>query len=104
MSWMAHGRDGQESGRPRRLLICSQAQGDNQVCISVHDSGIGVKAEFMARLFEPFFTTRSQGTGIGLHVSRSIIEAHGGRLWAESNENHGSIFQFKLPGESGSAL
>lgn len=92
------------SGRPRRLLICSQAQDDNQVCISIHDSGIGVNAEFMARLFEPFFTTRSQGIGMGLPISRSIIEAHGGRLWAESTENHGSVFQFTLPGESGSAL
>jgi C4-dicarboxylate-specific signal transduction histidine kinase len=89
------------SGRPRRLLICSQLQADNQVCVSVHDSGIGVNAELMARLFEPFFTTRSQGIGMGLPISRSIIEAHGGRLWAESTENQGSVFQFTLPGEGG---
>ena len=51
----------------------------------------------MGRLFEPFFTTRSQGIGMGLPISRSIIEAHGGRLWAESTVNRGSIFQFTLP-------
>jgi C4-dicarboxylate-specific signal transduction histidine kinase len=85
--------------RPRRLLICSQVQDDNQVCVSIHDSGIGVDAEGMARLFEPFFTTRSQGIGMGLPISRSIIEAHGGRLWAESTENQGSVFQFTLPSE-----
>ena len=91
------------SDRPRRLLICSRRQDDNQVCVSIHDSGIGVNAELMARLFEPFFTTRSQGIGMGLPISRSIIEAHGGRLWAESTENQGSVFQFTLPIEGGPA-
>ena len=66
--------------------------------VSVEDSGIGVKAEIMARLFEPFFTTRSQGIGMGLPISRSIIEAHGGRLWAESTVNpRAPFFQFTLP-------
>lgn len=83
--------------RSRRLVIRTQMQDANQVRISVEDSGIGVKAEIMGRLFEPFFTTRSQGIGMGLPISRSIIEAHGGRLWAESIVNQGSVFQFTLP-------
>ncbi len=84
------------SNRSRRLLIQSRVQEGDQVCISVEDSGIGVSAENMLRLFEPFFTTRSQGIGMGLAISRSIIEAHGGRLWAESAVDRGSVFQFTL--------
>ncbi|MGA6983650.1 MAG: ATP-binding protein, partial [Candidatus Sulfotelmatobacter sp.] len=89
--------------RSRKLLIRSQIQDEREVRIAVEDSGIGVKAEIMARLFEPFFTTRSQGIGMGLPISRSIIEAHGGRLWAESTVNQGSIFQFTLPGGGNTA-
>jgi signal transduction histidine kinase len=85
------------SDRSRRLVIRSQTQAEEHVRVSVEDSGIGVKAEIMGRLFEPFFTTRSQGIGMGLPISRSIIEAHGGRLWAESTVNQGSVFQFTLP-------
>jgi signal transduction histidine kinase len=87
--------------RPRRVLIRSQMQDAGQVHVSVQDSGIGVSAEVMARLFEPFFTTRSKGIGMGLPISRSIIEAHGGRLWAESTVSQGSIFQFMLPSADG---
>jgi C4-dicarboxylate-specific signal transduction histidine kinase len=87
--------------RPRRLLIRSQMQDAGQVYVSIQDSGIGVSAEVMARLFEPFFTTRSKGIGMGLPISRSIIEAHGGRLWAESTVSQGSIFQFMLPSADG---
>jgi C4-dicarboxylate-specific signal transduction histidine kinase len=87
--------------RPRKLLVRSQMQDAGQVHVSVQDSGIGVSAEVMARLFEPFFTTRSKGIGMGLPISRSIIEAHGGRLWAESTVSQGSIFQFMLPSADG---
>jgi C4-dicarboxylate-specific signal transduction histidine kinase len=83
--------------RQRHLVIRSVAQEGDQVCVSVEDSGVGVNAEVMPRLFEPFFTTRSQGIGMGLAISRSIVEAHGGRLWAESKVDHGSVFQFALP-------
>jgi C4-dicarboxylate-specific signal transduction histidine kinase len=85
------------SHRFRRLVIRSQVREDSQVCVSIEDSGIGVSAENMHRLFEPFFTTRSQGIGMGLAISRSIIEAHGGRLWADSVVGQGSVFQFTLP-------
>ncbi len=87
--------------RPRKLLIQSQRLDANDVRVSVQDSGIGVSPEVMARLFEPFFTTRSQGMGMGLPISRSIIEAHGGRLWAESTVARGSVFQFTLPIDCG---
>ena len=85
------------SGRKRQLLIRSQVQDDGQVLVSFEDTGIGVNTEDMGRLFEPFFTTRSQGIGMGLPISRSIVEAHGGRLWAESTVDKGSVFRFTLP-------
>ncbi len=85
------------SERPRHLSVRSQALGADQVLISVIDTGVGVSPELIKRLFEPFFTTRAQGIGMGLPISRSIIEAHGGRLWAESSPNQGSVFQFTLP-------
>jgi C4-dicarboxylate-specific signal transduction histidine kinase len=90
--------------RLRRLRVRSCLQGDGKVSVTFEDSGVGVSKEIMPRLFEPFFTTRSQGIGMGLAISRSIVEAHGGRLWAESTLNQGSIFQFTLPcGETSSA-
>ncbi len=91
------------TGRARELLIRSQIWDTGQICVSVRDTGIGVNPETMARLFEPFFTTRSAGIGMGLPISRCIIEAHGGRLWAESIEDQGTIFLFTLPCEGGRA-
>jgi two-component system, LuxR family, sensor kinase FixL len=61
---------------------------------------LGIDAAHAERLFTPFFTTKPHGIGVGLPISRSIIEAHGGRLWAEKNEPHGAIFQFVLPTRS----
>lgn len=89
--------------RPRRLVIRSESESGGQVRVSVQDSGVGVSAEVMDRLFEPFFTTRPKGMGMGLPISRSIIEAHGGRLWAESNGTGGAVFHFTLPGGDGPA-
>jgi C4-dicarboxylate-specific signal transduction histidine kinase len=91
------------ANRPRQLRIRSRTQEEDGICVSIEDCGIGVSAENMPRLFEAFFTTRSQGIGMGLAISRSIVEAHGGRLWAESTVNQGSIFQFTLPIESDSS-
>src|ERR1700723_442673 len=85
------------SDRRRRLLIQCRMQDAGHVLVSIEDCGIGVKEDVRSRLFEPFFTTRSQGIGMGLPISRSIVEAHGGRLWAESTVNQGSVFQFTLP-------
>jgi C4-dicarboxylate-specific signal transduction histidine kinase len=85
--------------RPRTLILRSESQGSGHVRVLVQDSGIGLTDEVKRRLFEPFFTTRSKGMGMGLSISRSIIEAHGGRLWAESNGSGGATFQFTLPSE-----
>jgi signal transduction histidine kinase len=66
------------------------------VVVEVRDSGPGLD-EGAERVFEPFYTTKAQGIGIGLSISRSIVEAHGGRLWATSNQPHGAVFRFSLP-------
>jgi hypothetical protein len=65
--------------------------------LTIQDAGIGFKLDEMDRLFEAFYTTKPQGMGMGLAISRSIIEAHGGRLWAESNQGPGATFLFSLP-------
>ena len=83
--------------RPRTLMLSSKSQDGREIRVAVHDCGVGLTNEVKKRLFEPFFTTRTKGMGLGLSISRSIIEAHGGRLWAESNGSSGSIFQFTLP-------
>jgi signal transduction histidine kinase len=71
--------------------------------LGVQDAGIGFKPDQIDRLFEAFYTTKPRGMGMGLAISRSIIEAHGGRLWAESNQGPGATFLFSLP-EAGHAL
>jgi C4-dicarboxylate-specific signal transduction histidine kinase len=85
--------------RPRTLTLRSEVLDSGHIRVVVQDSGIGLTEEVKSRLFEPFFTTRAKGMGMGLSISRSIIEAHGGRLWAESNGSSGATFQFTLPTE-----
>jgi PAS domain S-box-containing protein len=87
--------------RPRVLAITTTSDADG-IAVSVEDSGIGFVEDALERVFEPFYTTKPKGTGIGLAISRSIIEAHGGRLWAVGNTPSGAIFQFKLPFEEAS--
>jgi PAS domain S-box-containing protein len=86
---------------PRELLIKS-AGDDHEVSIQVKDSGTGFDPQQAERIFEPFFSTKSEGIGMGLSISRSIVESHGGRLWAESGPT-GALFQFTLPANSGGA-
>jgi signal transduction histidine kinase/CheY-like chemotaxis protein len=81
------------------LTIASKRIEDSQLLISVNDSGIGLPVDEAERIFDAFFTTKPQGTGMGLSISRRIIESHGGRLWASPNAGRGAIFQFTLPGE-----
>ena len=83
--------------RPRELLIKSQPHEPEELLVAVQDSGIGVDQQNMERLFEPFYTTKPEGMGLGLRISRSIIEAHGGRLWATPNAGPGVTVQFTLP-------
>src|SRR5919112_1511690 len=88
--------------RPRRLLISTAREDGDWVRLSVRDSGVGFDPEIMTRLFGAFYTTKDGGMGIGLFVSRSIIERHQGRLWAAPNtDGPGSTFAFALPGTAG---
>jgi two-component system, LuxR family, sensor kinase FixL len=82
-----------------RELSVGTVVDDTNVLISVADTGSGIPPEIEAKLFQPFVTTKPEGMGIGLSVCRTIVEAHGGRLWIESNEGGGSVFRFSLPAD-----
>jgi signal transduction histidine kinase len=82
---------------PRELLISSKEDASQGVFVAVRDSGPGLDPDSLDHLFNAFYTTKPQGMGMGLAISRSIIEAHGGRLWATANESRGAVFQFTLP-------
>ena len=83
--------------RPRELRIRSQRHEADTVLVAVQDAGIGLDPQQMARLFDAFFTTKPGGMGMGLSISRTIIEAHGGRLWATPNDGPGATLLFTLP-------
>src|SRR5580658_2095012 len=88
-----------------QLTIQSKLAEDNQLLISVTDTGVGLPAENIEKIFHAFFTTKSQGTGLGLAITRSIVESHGGRVWAAPNSGQGATFNFTLPsGGSGMTL
>jgi PAS domain S-box-containing protein len=82
---------------PRELSISTEQSRTNAVLVAVRDSGPGIDPEHLERVFDAFYTTKSNGMGMGLSICRSIIDAHGGRLWAEANEPRGVAFQFTLP-------
>jgi signal transduction histidine kinase len=88
---------GSVEGGPRELKISTEQIPGNGVLVAVRDSGPGIAPEHVARVFDAFYTTKSSGTGMGLSICRSIIDAHGGRLWADANEPRGAVFQFTLP-------
>jgi PAS domain S-box-containing protein len=81
----------------RELVISSQRTENEQVLVSVHDTGVGLPPQHAGQIFNAFFTTKSHGTGLGLRISRSIVESHGGRLWAADNPPRGASFCFTLP-------
>jgi C4-dicarboxylate-specific signal transduction histidine kinase len=83
--------------RPRELVARSKLHDEGQVLVAVLDSGIGIDSKTAEQLFTAFFTTKPSGMGMGLSISRSIIRAHGGRLWASPNPDHGAAFQFTVP-------
>ena len=84
------------NNRPRELTIVS-ARGADSVLVEVRDAGVGLEAQHAERVFKAFYTTKSEGIGIGLSISRSIIEAHGGQLSASANQPYGAVFRFSLP-------
>jgi signal transduction histidine kinase len=85
--------------RTREVLITTSQTEPNELCLGVRDTGPGLSAETLPRLFEPFYTTKPDGMGVGLSICRSIIEAHGGRLWATRCEPRGALFQFTIPAD-----
>jgi PAS domain S-box-containing protein len=87
---------------PRELQIRSGKNSAGAVVVEVRDTGQGLDPEHVERIFDPFFTTKAEGMGLGLSISRTIIEAHGGTLWATQNEDKGATIQFTLPADSGS--
>ena len=88
---------GAADGR-RELFVGSARDGASGVRVTVRDSGVGLDGASTERLFDPFYTTKAGGMGIGLAISRSIVESHGGRIWATSNTPRGAVFEFTLPG------
>jgi PAS domain S-box-containing protein len=89
---------GAASEGPKELLISTRKDESGGALVAVQDSGPGLEAAMLERVFESFYTTKSTGLGLGLSICRSIIEAHGGRLWASANKQRGATFQFTLPG------
>jgi PAS domain S-box-containing protein len=87
----------------REIAITSRIAGEGQIMVSVSDTGIGLPPAQSEHLFDTFFTTKAHGTGMGLSISRSIISAHGGQLWAEPNAPRGAVFRFTLPAATTSA-
>jgi signal transduction histidine kinase len=81
----------------RKLLVASSKDGSNGVLVRIQDSGTGLDRESLDHLFEAFYTTKTGGMGMGLSVSQTILQAHGGRLWATPNASQGATFQFTLP-------
>jgi signal transduction histidine kinase len=82
--------------RPRELVIRSRQHESDKVLVAVQDSGIGIDGQNLEKIFNAFYTTKSQGMGMGLAISRSIVENHNGRLWAVPNDGPGATFQFTL--------
>lgn len=98
LNLVMNGIEAMRNSAPPHLLRVRTAVHDTaEILVTVEDSGVGIDAEQADRIFDPFFTTKSEGMGMGLSICRSIVEAHGGRLWASPNTRGGAIFSFTLP-------
>jgi signal transduction histidine kinase len=98
MNLMLNGIDAMKEVNGTRELVIKSQRGENEeLLVSVSDTGVGLPAQQTDQIFNPFFTTKSHGTGMGLSISRSIVESHGGRLWAAGNSPRGASFYFTLP-------
>ena len=106
LNLVINGCDAMQANVPdeRRLVIETARDGSGIIRVSVTDRGAGIAPEMLERIFEPFYTTKAQGMGLGLPICRTIIEAHGGRLWAENNAERGATFRFTLPVEPGEGV
>ena len=87
----------------RELSIRTEQNEPSGVLVAVRDSGPGIDPAHVKRVFDPFYTTKTTGTGMGLSICRSIIDAHGGRLWVDANESPGAVFVFTLPAPQGAS-
>lgn len=99
LNLVANGMDSidESSRNGRSICVSARRDGTQSVVIAVKDSGRGMAPHEIAQLFEPFFTTKAKGMGMGLSISRTIVEAHGGRLWAQNNDDGGALFSFTVP-------
>jgi len=99
LNLMMNGMEAMSSvgGRERQLLIVTRSMDAAHVQVTVEDSGTGLDPNMMPKIFEPFYTTKSDGMGMGLSICRSIVQNHGGRLWATADEGPGTSFHFTLP-------
>jgi signal transduction histidine kinase len=89
---------------PRDLLITTAPAGSDSVLVRVADSGPGLDPQMLEQVFDPYYTTKPHGMGMGLAICRSILEAHNGRLWASANQPCGAVFQFTLPADPGGGI
>jgi signal transduction histidine kinase len=85
----------------RELIVKSQQTENEHLMVSISDTGVGLPSQQAEQIFNAFFTTKPHGTGMGLRISRSIVESHGGRLWADDNSPRGATFKFTLPVTTG---
>ena len=99
LNLILNGMDALDAARPedRRIRVSARLDAAAIVEIAVDDAGPGVPADLLAQIFDPFFTTKPSGMGMGLAISRTIVEAHGGRLWGENKQGGGAVFRFTLP-------
>ena len=88
--------------RPRTLVVKAEKEQDGSARLTVTDAGVGLHPQTAERLFDAFYTSKTDGMGIGLSVSRSIIESHSGKIWAETNDGPGATFSFSIPRQAAS--
>ena len=103
LNLIVNAADAMRDVEPRVLRIQSSLTASGLVHVSIEDNGTGISEPDRDRIFDPLFTTKAGGMGMGLSICRSIIEDHGGKLWASPGVNGGSIFQFELPTKSNNA-
>jgi len=99
MNLLLNGVEAMEASDPatRELVVRAEQSDSKMVTVTVADWGVGLDEAEVDRLFDPFFTTKADGLGLGLAITRTIVEAHGGRVWAENNLDGGASFSFSIP-------